>query len=112
MEGPALTGASRTRQVLAGREAEVRADYEAGMGCVVLARKYGLPENTMLDWLHRQGIEVRTHGKLAPDDVVEIRRLQEEGWTQQRIADRFGVTRAAVSLRLKRQPAGDLKRRE
>ncbi|HPU14124.1 MAG TPA: hypothetical protein PLQ19_10055 [Aeromicrobium sp.] len=93
---------SRTRQILSGREAEVRADYAAGMGCVSLARKYGLPMNTMLSWLHREGVEIRSQGKLSPEDMVEIRRLRTQGWTHQRIADQFGVSRAAVSLRLSR----------
>lgn len=83
------------------------ADYAAGMGCVLLARKYGVSDNTVLDRLKAAGVEIRARGKLSQEQVVELFRLRAEGWTQQALADRYRVTRTAVSLRLSRQNAGD-----
>jgi DNA-binding transcriptional regulator LsrR (DeoR family) len=90
--------------VVASDIAALIADYRSGVGCSRLARKYGLAETTVLAKLRTAGVEIRTHGKLSPEDMVEVRRLRAAGWTQQQIADRFGVTRAAVSLRLSRTP--------
>jgi len=64
---PELTGRSRTRWVLSGHESSVRADYEAGMGSVSLSTKYGVPMSTLLDWLRREGIEIRSGGKLSTE---------------------------------------------
>lgn len=60
---PKLGGGNGTRQILSGHESSVRADYEAGMGSVALLRKYGVPVNTMLDWLRREGVEIRSGGE-------------------------------------------------
>lgn len=100
-QAPKLGGGNGTRQTLAGHEACVRADYEAGMGSVLLSKKYGLPVNTLLDWLRREGVQIRSGRKLSAGDMVEVRQLRSEGWSHQKIADRFGVSRSAVSLRLK-----------
>lgn len=64
---PKLQGGNRTRQILSGHEVSVRMDYEAGMGSVLLSRKYGAPVNTLLDWLRREGVEIRSAGKLSPE---------------------------------------------
>ncbi|MFC5676988.1 MULTISPECIES: helix-turn-helix domain-containing protein [Aeromicrobium] len=59
--------------------------------------------STLLDWLRREGIEIRSGGKLSTEDMLEVRRLRSDGWSHQRIAEQFGVTRSAVSLRLSRE---------
>lgn len=41
--------------------------------------------------------------KVNGDDVREIRRLSDEGWTQMDIADRFGITQTAVSCIVRRK---------
>lgn len=99
-QSPELRGVTRVRRLVATEISGIAADYEAGMGCVLLARKYGISDNTVLVHLKAAGVEIRQRGKLTADDLEEIRRLRSEGWSQQRIADQFGVTRAAVSLRL------------
>jgi hypothetical protein len=51
----------------------------------------------------RKGRSARVHGeanpnaKLSDEDVAEIRRLRDEGRTQQAIADQFGITQVWVS---------------
>lgn len=100
-----LGGGSGTRQALAGQEATVLSDYASGMGSVSLSRRYGVPVSTLLDWLRQQGAEIRSGGKLSAEDMVDVRRLRAEGWSHQKIADRFGVTRSAISIRLKAEAA-------
>jgi transcriptional regulator len=55
--------------------------------------------------LRQQGAEIRSGGKLSAEDLVDVRRLRAEGWSHQKIADRFGVTRSAISIRLKAEAA-------
>lgn len=88
------------RRFSAARLEQLIADYRSGMGCVVLAQKYGVSENAVLAQLRRAGVELRSSGKVTPDDVVEMRRLRQEGWTYQAIGEKFGVTRMAVKRRL------------
>jgi hypothetical protein len=71
-EPPKLTGVTRVRRELYGLDDAIRADYESGMGCTLLARKYCVAENTMLAWLKSHGVELRPPGKLTPEDVVQI----------------------------------------
>ena len=106
-QAPTLRGVTRVRRLLADEINGIEADYKSGLGCVLIARKYGISDNTVLAHLKAAGVQIRPRGKLTVEDLVEIRRLRSEGWTQQRIADRFGVTRAAMSLRLSRQPSAD-----
>ena len=43
----------------------------------------------------RSGSDGRRH--LTPEQVLAIRRMRAEGWTQQALADRFGVTWSCIS---------------
>lgn len=101
-KAPEPRGQRRTRHILAGKEADVRADYDAGVDCVALAQKYGLPVSTMLAWLHREGIELRSGGKLTPQDVHKVAKLRADGWTYQAIGERYGCSRFTVANTLKR----------
>jgi len=104
-QAPKLTGATRVRQAVFGRETEILAEYDAGTGCTTLARKYELSETAMLSWLHRQGATLRSFGILAPQDTLEMARLRQDGWTLRAIGEEYGVTRQAVAMRLKRHRA-------
>lgn len=106
-KAPILSGISRTRQVLSGHEPSVLSDYESGMGSVSLSEKYGIAVSALLDWLRREGVQIRSGEKLSAADMVEVRQLRSDGWSHQRIADRFGVSRSAVSLRLQGQSPCD-----
>lgn len=88
------------RRFSAARLEQLVADYRSGMGCVVLAQKYGVSENAVLAQLRRAEVELRQPGKVTPDDVVEMRRLRQLGWTYQAIGEKFGMTRVAVRRRL------------
>lgn len=51
------------------------------------------------DWHESEWVrgELNGHAKLKEEDVIEIRNLLEKGYTQQFIADEFGVSREAIS---------------
>ena len=102
-QAPVLTGITRVRQAVRGREAAILAAYAAGTGCTTLARQYGLSETTMLDWLRRQGAAIRTYGTLAPQATPEMVRLRQDGWSLRQIGEKYGVTRQAVAMRLRRR---------
>lgn len=57
--------------------------------------------------LHRQACGTGLKGertakaKLTEADVQEVRRLRAEGWSQQRIADKFGVAQPSISSLLR-----------
>lgn len=46
----------------------------------------------------------KRHGKskLTEDDVVEMRRLRDQGWTLERLGEKFGVTKTNVSFIVRR----------
>lgn len=102
-ERPALTGRSRVRQILEQAREEIQAAYEVGATCQGLAREYGVPESTMRDFFRREGITMRPLRKVSSEEVAEMVRLREAGWTYREIGEQFGVTRHAVAMRLRRQ---------
>jgi predicted XRE-type DNA-binding protein len=56
-----------------------------------------------LEWISKAK-HILEHSKLNADDIIEIFRLYNvEGWTQQRIADHFGIDQAQVSRILRRK---------
>lgn len=92
----------RVRHRLEEQRDALVADYLSGVGSVVLARKYGVVDSTVIKHLKAAGVQMRTGEKLTTEDMIEVRRLRQTGWTLQRIADRFGVNRSTVSVRLGR----------
>ena len=78
-------------------------DYEVGIGR--LARMYGVSDSTVLARLKAAGVEFREKPAAAPQEVLEMARLRDEGWTQTQIGAEFGISRQAVCLRLKRVEA-------
>lgn len=79
---------------------QILVEYQAGEGCTSLSRRYGISENAVLALLERAGVPRRPLGRFTPDDVAEMRRLRQAGWTYREIGEKFGVTKVAVSRRL------------
>lgn len=77
------------------------ADYVSGLSASQVADKYGVSLTTVLDRLRKAGV-TRPLGKVTPEDVVEMARLRQAGWTYREIGERYGVTRHAVAMRLSR----------
>lgn len=63
-------------------------EYIASTANIFHARAHGL--------LSAKG-EKNPHARLTEEQVVEIRNLYSEGWTQVRLAERFGVAQTSVS---------------
>lgn len=82
--------------------AQIGTQYEAGDGCTVLSRRWTLSENAVLALLRSQSVTLRPAGKVTAEDVVQMRRLRERGWTYRAIGEKYMITRMAVSRRLRR----------
>jgi Mor family transcriptional regulator len=100
---PNLVGTTRVRRLLATDMDAVIADYAAGLGCVLLSRKYGIAENTVLARLKEAGVEVRTQGFLDPAALDEMVALRAEGWTLKALGQKYRMTRQTVASRLRTQ---------
>lgn len=77
--------------------------YRAGDAAVVLAARFGVSQTAVYEQLERHGVE-RRRAKISPEQHAEMVRLRAEGWSYRKIAERFGVTRMAVSRRLQGGP--------
>ncbi|ALX03441.1 hypothetical protein AERYTH_01365 [Aeromicrobium erythreum] len=93
----------RIRRGLEEQRDAMVADYLSGKGSVLLARKYGLVDSTVIKHLKASGVRMRTGEKLTSEDMIEVSRLRQSGWSHQRIADQFGANRSTVSPRLRRE---------
>lgn len=100
-EAPSLVGTTRVRRVLATELDAMVADYRGGTGCVLLSRKYGIGESTVLARLKEAGVAVRPQGYIDPDALREMTSLRAEGWTLRALGERYGVTRQTVAARLR-----------
>lgn len=98
---PKLVGTTRVRRILAIELDALIADYRGGMGCVLLSRKYGIAENTVLARLKEAGVDVRPQGYLDPDALREMASLRADGWTLKALGEKYGVTRQTVAVRLR-----------
>ncbi len=103
-ESPKLVGTTRVRLVLATDLIAMIADYQCGLGCVLLSRKYGVAENTVLSRLKAAGMDVRPQGFLDVNTLEEMAALRAEGWTLRAIGEKYGVTRQTVAVRLRWTP--------
>lgn len=100
---------------LGGRNLAIVALTQMGFGVGQVAAAFGLRPGTVSGLrtaFHREGAAgvVKVSGRPGPLDATtaaEIRALQGQGWSQARIAARFGVTQPAISQALARHPADD-----
>jgi len=90
---PTLVGTTRVRQLLATERDAMVADYSDGTGCVHLARKYGVAQNTVLVRLKQAGVQVRRQGDRDLEELREMATLRREGWTLNALGERYGLTR-------------------
>lgn len=97
---PMLVGTTRVRRLVATEMDAIVADYQRGIGCVLLSRKYGIGENTVLTRLKEAGVDVRHQGQPDPQAMAEMVALRADGWTLSSLGERYGVTRQTVARRL------------
>ena len=87
---------------------DIRALYRQGHPLKEIAARFSIATSAAHYWAKRgpsfvaRGKGGGLHSKLSRADREEIIRLAAEGRTQEEIAQVFGVTRQAVSLRLKK----------
>lgn len=90
--------------------AQLVAAHEAGAGVKELGRQFGIHRRTASDILRREGA-LRAPG-IQPDDLPEVVRLYEQGWSLARLGDRFHVAPDTVGRALRaegvriRRPGG------
>jgi hypothetical protein len=91
-----------SRRLPADELEQIIQEYEAGIGATTLALFHGVSENGLRGHLTRSGVVIRPLGRVSVDNVAEMARLRDAGWTYRAIGKRFCITRSAVSLRLKK----------
>jgi len=77
--------------------------YSGGESATVLASEAGIAESALYAHLARLGVP-RKRRLLHDDALPEMMRLRDQGWTYRAIGERFGVTRSAISSRLRAEP--------
>ena len=98
---PGRGGATQVKRVMASELASMIADYERGMGCVLLSRKYGIAETTVLAYVKGAGVDVRPRG-VEVGVMKELVELRAEGWTLSALGEKYGLTRQTVAARLRK----------
>lgn len=84
------------------------ADYQSGLGCVRLSRKYGIAENTVLERLKAAGVEICPQRFLDADALTEMTALRADGWTLRALGERYGMTRQTVAVRIRKAESAPL----
>ncbi|MDP9434130.1 MAG: hypothetical protein M3P93_02610 [Actinomycetota bacterium] len=77
-------------------------DYEAGLNMRPLARKYGIHRLTVAAHLRRAGVQLRYQG-LTHEEASAAAQLYQDGWSLQRLAERYDCTAETVRQALKAQ---------
>lgn len=80
-------------------------EYRDGHSMSVIARKHGVSTNTIRNRLVGAGEPLRKQGcpsnrKPIPLDLDEIKRLRGLGWTNEKIARKYGVCEKTIRNRL------------
>ncbi len=86
---------SQTR-LRAARQAELIADYEAGMPVKAISAKYGVHRGTVSALVRRAGVAVRVGG-LDAEERARASSLYKSGVTLKQVAQHLGVGDEAVS---------------
>ncbi|MDR2380988.1 MAG: helix-turn-helix domain-containing protein [Bifidobacteriaceae bacterium] len=84
--------------------ARAAAMYEGGQSLTAVAEVIGSSPDTVASHLRKAGVTIRPQSlcKLDDDQLREIERLFRQGDSQASIAQRYGVSRAAISNLLRR----------
>ncbi len=74
------------RRLTADQQSQLITDYQAGDGCTVLSRRYGISENGALDHLRRHGVTLRPPGKVTTDRSTRCTASARPAGTTKRLA--------------------------
>jgi DNA-directed RNA polymerase specialized sigma24 family protein len=89
------------RRLLAEQVGQLVREYEAGDDMTVLAARWELHRTAVAGHLRRAGGALRRQGAPA-ERLAEAVRLYGEGWSCQRLAERYGCDDETVRQALKR----------
>ncbi len=71
--------------------------YEQGWTAEKIANEFGISPPAVLNHLHAAGVQVRDRRAAAPTRLsAEVRRLREQDWTLDRIAEHVGCATSTV----------------
>lgn len=87
-EDPTLVGTTRVRRPLATDLDAMIVDYVGGMGCVLLSRKYGVAENTVLARLKDPGVVVRHPGQVDVAALQGMAAMRAAGWALKALGEK------------------------
>ena len=76
------------------------AEYLSGASMLTLAKQWHLHRTTVAEQLRRAGVEIRQRG-IPVERLDEAIRLYGEGWSCQRLAERYGCDDETVRQALK-----------
>lgn len=95
-----ITRRYRTARQLRPEEVDqLVVDYGAGANVYQLAEQYGISRGIVGKHLRSRGVDTRPPG-LYPDDVPTAAGLYRDGWSLQRVAEKFTTTADTVRRRL------------
>lgn len=77
--------------------------YQGGSTAKEVAATFEVSESALLARLRAAGV-VRPNGKVTLKQVDEMAQLRAQGLSYREIGERYGITRRAVSTRLRNDP--------
>lgn len=95
-------GPGKPRALSPEREAMAATLRRAGFGVASVADLFGIAPRTLNSVLRRQGVDTtRGRRRLTVKQEHELIALWRAGWTHQRMAEHFGVSRDTVALTIR-----------
>lgn len=91
----------RKRKLSNTQVAEIVHMYASGQSSAEIAKSIGTSANTVRSALRREGVEIRPSGgrlrKWSDSEITEICSLYTEGFSQEKIAEKFGTNQSRIS---------------
>jgi lambda repressor-like predicted transcriptional regulator len=85
---PAPQARQRQRRLTAAEAVAVAQEYLAGATMRELARRFNVHRTTISSCLHQLAVPLRRQG-LREDDLAELARLYQEGWSLARLGEKY-----------------------
>jgi len=109
-EGVQMRTMSEAQQKITDHEAidEIKRLYNQRWTTRALGEKYNVTADTISDLLEREGVKRRTKSEAQKKiterkDIDEIKRLYDEGWTQDALGEKYNTSRHAIGDLLDRE---------
>ena len=97
---PVRSHKQEQRRLEPGEVAELVAAYRGGASMKELAKRHGIHRTTVASWLKINHCELRRQG-ISELELPEVIRLYVDGWSCQRLAERFDCDDETVRQALK-----------